>query len=61
MVNVGTCTGCLICLSVCPNNNLTIKNGNLGVPVPHVKNDDLCNEGCNECIKDCLFLNKTDD
>lgn len=38
----------------CPLNNLTMKNGTLGSPVPHAKNDELC-KGCNECIKACPF------
>ncbi len=60
MVEAGTCTGCLMCLSLCPNDNLIMENGNLGFPVPHVKNDELC-KGCNECIKGCPFSNEADD
>lgn len=54
MVDTYTCTGCCICIAFCPHGNLSMKQGDLGFPVPYVNNNELCN-GCNQCIKACPF------
>ena len=54
MFNDHTCTGCGNCITFCPYSNLSIKQGDLGFPVPDVKDSELC-AGCNRCIKACPF------
>ncbi len=60
IVNAGICTGCAMCMSACPYNNITLKKGNLGFPVPQIHNEALC-KGCKECIKDCPAINESDE
>ena len=54
MVEEHTCTGCGRCIIFCPHGNLSIKHGDLGFPVPNIKNSELC-AGCSRCIKACPF------
>lgn len=54
MVDEHTCTGCGRCIVFCPHDNLSIKQGDLGFPVPNIKNSELC-AGCGICIKACHF------
>ncbi len=59
MVKAAMCTGCSACVLHCPYDNLVMKTGDLGFPVPHVKKEDLC-KGCSECIKACPFSDEAD-
>ncbi len=60
MVSSQMCTGCLRCLLFCPQNNLVSENGDLGFPVPHIKDPKLC-DGCSECMKACPFSDEFDE
>ncbi len=60
MVSSYMCVGCLRCLLFCPINNLAPEEGDLGFPVPHIKDIKLC-VGCSECIKSCPFSDEFDE
>lgn len=49
VVNAGMCTGCGAC-DICKN--ITLENGPLGFPVPHVGNE--CT-GCGKCLSACIY------
>lgn len=51
MVDTYTCTGCSLCILFCPNGYISMKQGDLGFPVPYV---EKCNN-CGKCIKSCPF------
>lgn len=51
MVDNALCTGCSRCVLFCPHGYISLKQGNLGFPVPHIENCD----GCGICIKSCPF------
>ena len=54
MVDTHTCTGCSLCLSFCPYGNISMEQGDLGFPVPNIKDHKLCS-GCSKCLKACPF------
>lgn len=56
-VDEHTCTGCGRCIIFCSHDNLPIKQGDLGFPVPNIKNSELC-AGCSRCIKACPFFDE---
>lgn len=47
------CCGCTACMSICPNDAITMVADEEGFLYPHI-NDDLCNE-CQLCIQICPF------
>lgn len=51
MVDTYTCTGCSRCIPFCPHGYISMKQGDLGFPVPDIIK---CNN-CGQCIKSCPF------
>lgn len=51
MVNNMLCTGCGRCVLFCPYGYITMKEGDLGFPVPYIVN---CHD-CGTCIQACPF------
>jgi heterodisulfide reductase subunit A-like polyferredoxin len=60
MVRNMTCTGCGECYSLCPNGYISVKQGDLGFPVPKIEKCD----NCGICLKGCPYsylLNNDED
>lgn len=51
MVDTYTCTGCSRCIPFCPHGYISMKQGDLGFPVPYI---EKCYD-CGQCIKSCPF------
>ena len=52
------CSGCGVCVVVCPKHCLRIEKDNLGFSVPELKEDDCI--GCGRCLNVCPQQNKRD-
>jgi len=57
MVDTYKCTGCSICSSLCPYGYITVRDGELGFPVPHL----IECKNCGNCIKGCPFSDEHND
>ena len=51
MVDTYCCTGCSRCILFCPNGYISMVQGDLGFPVPHIEECDYCGQ----CLKSCPF------
>lgn len=53
-----TCTGCMACYNACPVGAVTVKEDDLGVLVPEIK-EDKCID-CKKCTRVCPMLNEVE-
>ncbi len=51
------CTGCGRCELFCPYGHISLKNGDLGFPVPFIEE---CKD-CGECVKSCPWSDEYSD
>lgn len=50
VINIALCTGCMACISVCPNGAIEVENGKKGFPIPKI------NKQCKDrgaCLREC--------
>ncbi len=57
MVDNYRCTGCTRCVLFCPKGYITVKQGDLGFPVPSIEKCD----NCGVCIRSCPFSDEYDE
>lgn len=50
VITTGLCTGCMACLSACPNGAIEVENGKMGFPVPKINRQ--CRD-CGACLSEC--------
>lgn len=53
------CTGCTACVSICPNNCITMQTDEYGFPIPVVTEPNNCTE-CHLCEQACPVLHKNE-
>lgn len=59
MVLARTCVGCGQCEYLCEKGAITMKDGELGFPVPFI-DEDKCTD-CGKCIKSCPFSDECEE